>query len=622
MRSIRLSLLLYFLTLLAVALGAVSLLAYRSAHQTLLAKKETNRELIQTQYLERCSKEDAKLNDQLLGEAKTLAALFKVQFDFNQLQQLQYRPLHGLGLLTATATPDGYLPALVWVAQGLPTEDKPTSLPKDGHPPPPAWVVQAARSPISFDWFYRPLIKTEIKVPEDELSQKVHGTIAEYYQINTVSGLTYRSPSLLQRDFAFDFNPEVFSHEPAIDWEFDDTHLDSSLPVRRVRFWTAAARRSGPWLMPVYRGGRDSPPPRTEPRPPRTEPRPEPPARPAIYIQCACDTNKRDAALAQFAVSRDEELARLEAETNDSLAGLRWRLLAISLVTFAATAFGGLWLVRLGLLPLQRLSVAVSRVSEKDFRLQFDERRLPGELTPIVERLTQTFDLLKRAFAREKQAAADISHELRTPLAALLTTTEVALRKSRTPEEYRELLEDCRESGKQMSRLVERLLTLARLDAGVDTLRPQAVDVADLAEQCVSLVRPLAEARDLKLSLQQEGPAPMTADPDKLREVLTNLLHNAIQYNNPRGSVEVKVGRSNGRLEMEVRDTGIGIGPEARKHIFERFYRADPSRQADGLNAGLGLAIVKGYVDLMGGTITVESVVGEGSTFRIQLPAA
>src|SRR5262249_44714343 len=280
------------------------------------------------------------------------------------------------------------------------------------------------------------------------------------------------------------------------------------------------------------------------------------------------------------------------------------------------------WLVRLGLLPLQRLSVAVSRVSEKDFRLQFDQRRLPGELTPIVVRLTQTLDLLKRAFAREKQAAADISHELRTPLAALLTTTEVALRKPRSPEEYRELLEDCRESGKQMSRLVERLLTLARLDAGVDTLRPQRVDVTDLAEQCVSLVRPLAEARALNLKLQPGEPAPMTADPDKLREVLTNLLHNAIQYNNPSGSVEVKVARSNGHVEMEVRDTGIGIAPEARKHIFERFYRADPSRQADGLHAGLGLAIVKGYVDLMGGTITVDSVEGKGSTFRIELPAA
>jgi signal transduction histidine kinase len=230
-------------------------------------------------------------------------------------------------------------------------------------------------------------------------------------------------------------------------------------------------------------------------------------------------------------------------------------------------------------------------------------------------------DQLKRAFAREKQAAADISHELRTPLTALLTTIEVGLRKSRTPEEYRELLEECRASGQQMSQLVEHLLTLARLDAGVIALRPRPVDATQVARQCVNLVRPLAEARGLSLQMQCSEPASLTTDPDKLREVLTNLLHNAIEYNRPNGSVELTVARQNGHLRFEVRDSGIGIAPEAREHIFERFYRADPSRQADGLHAGLGLSIVKGYVDLMGGTIAVQSEPGEGSTFCVDLPA-
>ena len=223
--------------------------------------------------------------------------------------------------------------------------------------------------------------------------------------------------------------------------------------------------------------------------------------------------------------------------------------------------------------------------------------------------------MLKRAFAREKQAAADISHELRTPLAALLTTLDVGLRKSRPPEEYRELLADCRAAGQQMSQLVERLLALARLDAGVDTLRPQRIDAAALAEQCATLVRPLAEARDLQLKVVRNGPVPVHTDPDKLREVVTNLLHNAIEYNRPRGSVELSVSQENGHLCLEVRDTGIGIKPEAREQIFERFYRADSSRHAEGLHAGLGLAIVKGYVDLMGGSISVESQEGQGSTF-------
>src|SRR5262249_17268282 len=147
----------------------------------------------------------------------------------------------------------------------------------------------------------------------------------------------------------------------------------------------------------------------------------------------------------------------LTDESAATLSTLRNWLLLIGLTTFAATVAGGVWLVRLGLSPLQRLSLALSRVSVKDFRLPFEEKRLPRELRPIGERLTQTLDLLKRTFAREKQAAADISHELRTPLAALLTTIEVALRKPRSTEEYRELLTDCHTTGLQMNQLIERL---------------------------------------------------------------------------------------------------------------------------------------------------------------------
>src|SRR5205807_2167799 len=107
----------------------------------------------------------------------------------------------------------------------------------------------------------------------------------------------------------------------------------------------------------------------------------------------------------------------------------------------------------------------------------------------------------------------------------------------------------------------------------------------------------------------------------KLREILTNLLHNAIEYNRPAGRVEVAVARQNGRVFLQVRDTGIGIAPEARAHIFERFYRADPSRATEDAHAGIGLSIVKGYVDLLGGTIAVDSTPGEGSTFTVTLPA-
>jgi signal transduction histidine kinase len=136
----------------------------------------------------------------------------------------------------------------------------------------------------------------------------------------------------------------------------------------------------------------------------------------------------------------------------------------------------------------------------------------------------------------------------------------------------------------------------------------------------MSPIWPSSEARSLELTVHVPGPTSLNADPDKLREVLNNLLHNAIQYNRPHGRIELTVARENGSVRMEVRDTGIGISPDARERIFERFYRADPSRQNDGLNSGLGLAIVKGYVDLMGGTIAVESTPGQGSRFCVDLP--
>ena len=197
--------------------------------------------------------------------------------------------------------------------------------------------------------------------------------------------------------------------------------------------------------------------------------------------------------------------------------------------------------------------------------------------------------------------------------------------KPRTADKYREMLQDCQASALHMNQIVERLLTLARLDAGVDRLKPQTIDVMELAHHCAGVVRPLAESQGLSLACHalvptDEGLSQVHLDPDKLREVINNLLHNAVQYNRPAGSIELSVERESSHVQVQIRDTGIGIAPEARERIFERFFRADPSRSSDGMNAGLGLAIVKEYVELMGGQISVESVVGQGSTFWVQLP--
>jgi heavy metal sensor kinase len=411
----------------------------------------------------------------------------------------------------------------------------------------------------------------------------------------------------------------------------DEFELKPGVQVRRLAIKTPITSTvrpvpvpRGQWNGGVDRSRNDSfrgpPPGPRQDRPlPATPPTTTVPTQ-TIFVQCAAETGERDAAIAGLTDQLREDLANLRAESQATLSGLRLKLLLINLATMAATALGCIWLVQLGLVPLRRLSEAVGKVSPNDLRLPYEEKNLPRELKPIVNRLNETFDELRRAFAREKQAAADISHELRTPLAALKTTIEVALKKPRSPEEYRETLEDCRNAAQQMNQLVERLLTLARLDAGVDHIRPSLIDVAALTEQCTAMVRPLAEANGLDLQLERNGPINLQTDPNKFREIVTNLLHNAIAYNRPKGKVVVDVQAKAGKVRLEVKDTGIGISDDAKSHIFDRFYRVDSSRNAEGMHSGLGLSIVKGYVDLMGGTITVDSAPGRGSTFRVELP--
>jgi signal transduction histidine kinase len=606
MKSIRLSLLVYFLGLLAVALFAASLLVYRTAKRTLEDKREAMEQLIQTQYNERCRDAREKLDDGLREQAQSLARLVQVQLRFRP----DIQPVFMLGLWSSSLSPNGYVLAPTWIAEAA-RGPRPEPL-KPPEPPSPVYLAFRQKLPYHLLPGYKEIKLDELKLPSDAQA-------ADYFQIDSPQSESYHSRSMGDRSFPLDTS--VIDPDEIFHWVFDNTVLEPNTPVRRV-----VLQASGVDTVWPPRRGRSTPP---QSRRDNVPSQPRPNRGSIIYVHCAADMSKLDATLAGFSERRDEELADVASKTKESLCDLGTYLSAISLAVFAATGIGSFWLVRLGLSPLRRLSDAVSRVSAKDFRLPLGERPLPRELQPIAGRLSTTLDLLKRAFAREKQAAADISHELRTPLAALLTTTELALRKSRSPEQYREFILDCHASAQQMNQIVERLLTLARLDAGVDRLRPQAVDASALAQQCATVIRPLAEARGLRLTVKDPYPPPQPGtdtdcvvriDPDKLREILTNLLHNAIQYNRPGGSVDLRVARQNGSLEVEVSDTGIGIAPEAREHIFERFYRVDPSRGCDDLHAGLGLAIVKEYIDLMGGSIGVESTEGQGSTFRVLFP--
>lgn len=366
---------------------------------------------------------------------------------------------------------------------------------------------------------------------------------------------------------------------------------------------------------PEQPGGGGRPNPATFVGPPAPNP-----GFPVLFAQVIHPKADLDAILNDITRKRDEQVASVADEAHDGLDLLRARLALIGGATFLAVVFGGWLLTGVGLVPLRKLSDAVSRVSEKDFRLNIEKSQLTTELVPIHDRLTHSLDALRAAFEREKAAVADISHELRTPVAGMLATLDVALRKPRTADQYKETLTECRAIAKQLGNLVERVMTLAYLDAGHGNANPVSVDVSELAGGCATVIRPLAAAHGLTLRTDLPPEAEIATDPDRLREVLMNLLHNAIEYNRPGGVITLRAARDAGGLTVEVADTGIGMSDDVKARIFDRFFRADPSRTATGAHAGLGLAIVKEAVNRLGGSIAVDSTPAVGSTFRVRLP--
>ena len=177
----------------------------------------------------------------------------------------------------------------------------------------------------------------------------------------------------------------------------------------------------------------------------------------------------------------------------------------------------------------------------------------------------------------------------------------------------------CLDAAQQMRRLAESLLQLARFDAGQEPMRRSIVDLAENARVCVGRIGPLAKERGIKINCDL-GPAKTFGDTDRLDQLITNLLTNAIHYNKPGGQICVNTCAVNDAAVLTIADTGKGIAPEDLPHIFERFYRADKSRsRADG-HFGLGLAICKAIIDADGGSIDVSSEFGVGTTFTVRLP--
>ena len=272
--------------------------------------------------------------------------------------------------------------------------------------------------------------------------------------------------------------------------------------------------------------------------------------------------------------------------------------------------------------PLERIAVAARAIDDGDLAARIPEVSPDVELREMTALLNAMLARLQAALQTQRRLVADASHELRSPLTNLRGAVEVALRRPRDAETYRETLQAAAAEIERLCRLVEALLTLSRADAGQLGPGDAACDVARLADAAVDAQAARAATRGVVLDLEAPRPLPVRGDADRLRAVIDNLLDNAVRHAPPGTHVRIVAARENGDAVLRVSDAGAGLSAAEQAHIFERFYRADAARTRDAGGAGLGLAIVKAIVEAHGGRVAVASTAGAGATFSVRLPVA
>jgi two-component system OmpR family sensor kinase len=302
---------------------------------------------------------------------------------------------------------------------------------------------------------------------------------------------------------------------------------------------------------------------------------------------------------------------------------LRAMLVVSPIVIFGALALA-YWLAGNALTPMRTIMDEVDAI--KDGRSLHRRVVVPlsgDELARLALTVNGMLARLEQSFASLHRFTADASHELKTPLMVLRAGVERALTHPGTPAESIEALDETLEQINQMTEMVENLLTLARADEGRAPLAVEPTDLRELSADAAETAGMLAEAQGVSVTATSpEAPVLLAVDRHRIRELLLNLVTNAVKYTPRGGSVAIELEDDGEAVVMRVRDTGIGVAPGDLPHIFERFWRADParSRTGDRPGVGLGLAITKWIAEAHGGTITVTSRPGRGTTFTVALP--
>ena len=289
-------------------------------------------------------------------------------------------------------------------------------------------------------------------------------------------------------------------------------------------------------------------------------------------------------------------------------------------VALSLAGMGGYFLAKHALGPIERMARRANEINADRLNARLDVENPNDELGHLASAFNETLTRLERAFEQLRRFTADASHELRTPLTAIHSVGEVGLRGEPNAKRYREVIESMLEETGRLTRLVESLLTISRADSGQIQLVRAPIVVLPFVREVGAFVEVLADEKNQRLSIDGDENSKVQVDRAILRQILINLLDNAIKYTPIGGQIHVRVSTADRMISVEVEDNGPGIAATHRDRVFERFYRVDEGRSRENGGAGLGLAIAKWGAEAHGGRLELICPSHPGCRFRLMLP--
>ncbi len=296
-------------------------------------------------------------------------------------------------------------------------------------------------------------------------------------------------------------------------------------------------------------------------------------------------------------------------------------MMSLPILVLVAAA-GGYLLVRRSLKPVENIRATAEKITFGNLSNRLPVAATGDALEHLSLTLNQMLERLEAAYHQASRFSADASHELRTPLTIMRTELESIVQEPGLAENIRERIGSVLEETEHMSHMAEGLFAISRLDAGEAKMQHERLDLAELVSSTAEQMQLLADEKKMAIDIDANTVVTVEGDQTRLKQVVVNLLDNAIKYTPRGGSVSIQVFSFGTKATLEIQDNGEGIPQDALPHVFDRFYRADKVRSREAGGAGLGLSIVRSIVLAHGGTVELQSTEGKGATCKVELPLA